>query len=591
VLARLLAQSLRKLVSSAHLRNRDVLDPALEDAKRLIAAGDLMKAEASLRAAARRSPYGAEVYRLLGGVLGANGSIEEARSTLEQALRLEPDNPFALTDLGNAYRIGGRWLDAERCYRRALEVDPGNRAARLGLALADEHCGRAQQAIDALCGLLDPPALAPAIEALVALLDRLGRASEAKRICAEVLAREPGHGAAYAALGFLLLKRELRAAAALEHLERALELGYRDEDVLSNRAIALQDLGRLPEAIAGYDDALSVQPTHQSARFHRSLALLMSGEFGRAWQDYELRLNSEDAAAPPRQLPRWTGEALPSTTLLVHGEQGIGDEIMFASCLPDLLLVCPHVVVTCADKLEPIFRRSFPTIEVIGTSRARELDAVAPLDKATVIAAIGSLPLYFRSSVDRFPQHRGYLQADPDLVAEYRERLQKLGGRPKVGISWRGGTSQTRQAMRTLAKTHLERILAVPGVRFVNLQYDSTENDPEITEATGDGRLTHWPETLTEYDRTAALVCGLDVVVSVCTSLIHLTGALGRPVWVMAPYSPEWRYGIASEGMPWYPSARIYRQREPGHWASVIDAVHARLSALAASRLQPAAGS
>ena len=291
--------------------------------------------------------------------------------------------------------------------------------------------------------LAAPPAFAPAVHTLVALLDRLGRIDEAKQVCTIILAHEPGNGAAEAALGFLLLKRDLDPEGALVHLERALQAGVRDEEILSNRGIALQDLGRLDDALKSYDDALRLGPQFHAARFHRALALLLRGEFDRAWSDYEVRLQSDDAPVVPRALPRWHGEDRAGERMLVYSEQGIGDEIMFASCLPDLLKRCPNVVLTCSPKLNGIFRRSFPQIQVAGSDPSTQSPALL-FDSACVALPIGSLPLYFRTSLSQFPQHQGYLRADPELTAHYRDRLTSLGRMPKVGISWRGGTARSR---------------------------------------------------------------------------------------------------------------------------------------------------
>jgi tetratricopeptide (TPR) repeat protein len=580
MLVRMLREMIHGARSAASSAFDGPLNQTIEEAKAMVTAGNLTGAESRLRQAVRTWSNSASAHWLLGSVLGASGRLNEAERVLEHALTMEPNNVAALTDLGNVYHQLGRLTDAERLYRRALDIDPASRAVRLSLAHIDESYGRDEAAKRALISLLEPPAFDPALQVLIRLLDRLGQSEEAKQVCVDVLSREPGHGAAQAALGFLLLKRDLKPEAALELFEGALQSGYRNEDVFSNRGIALQDLGQLDAAVASYDAALRLQPDYQLARFHRALALLMRGEFATAWPDYESRLKSEVAVVPPRQLPRWGGEDLPGTTLLVYGEQGIGDEIMFASCLPDLIHRCPRIVLTCAAKLESIMRRSFPQIEIISADSTRERSAEGLLERASVTIAIGSLPLYLRPTSAHFPRHNGYLQADPDLVAHYRERLRALGPGPKVGISWRGGTRQSRQSLRTLGQEHLTAIFGTPGIQFINLQYDSAGVEPEIVEAVNSGRLTHWPEALRDYDHTAALVYCLDVVVSVCTAVIHLAGALGRPVWVMAPFSPEWRYGISGEEMPWYPAAKVIRQNIPGDWAPVIDTVHARLQAL-----------
>jgi hypothetical protein len=446
--------------------------------------------------------------------------------------------------------------------------------------MLEQESGRESAAIDRLLPLLDPPAHSDAIRELVRLLDKLGRATEARALCTRVLEHDPHQAAAHAALGFLLLKREFCPKQALTHFSLALEYGMVSDDLLSNMGIALQDLGRLDQAIASYDRALLLNADHRPARFHRALALLLQGQFEQAWPDYELRLDSEDVPPPPRRLPLWKGENVGDRPVLVYGEQGIGDEMMFASCLPDVLRTCSHTVIACTKKLESLFRRSFPAAQVMTLDRARELPEPVALRNAAAMIPMGSLPLHFRRSRDRFPQHDGYLRPDRDLEAGYRARLQALGPGLKVGVSWRGGTTRSRQALRTLGRENIERLLDIPSVQFIDLQYDSTAAAPDVAKLITHGKLLHWPEALADYECTAALVACLDLVVSVCTAVVHLAGALGRPVWIMAPYSPEWRYGIDGERMPWYPSARIIRQSSPGDWGSVIDSVCGRLHAL-----------
>lgn len=520
-------------------------------------------------------PKCAAAHRYVGSHLGRLGLFDAARAQLEAAVAIDPDHFGTWVDLGNVHRLEGRNEEAATCYRKALVIAPDVEDVQLCVAATDSTAGRTEAAVERLRGCVRTNPSPAAVQALVELLDRLHRYEDAKQMCVEVLARDPRHGVAQAAVGFLLLKRELKPEEALVCFDRALANGYREASLWSNRGIALQDLGRLDEALASYDEALAIAPDHRLARFHRSLARLMKGEFADAWADYELRLASSDRQLPPCELPVWTGE--PSRDdLLVYGEQGIGDEIMFASCVPDLLTVCSHVTLVCAPKLAPLIRRSFPAARVLDTVQAKALASECrPIWKQMI--AIGSLPGHFRRDLAAFPRHAGYIRADPALVAEYRQRLDALGPGLKVGLSWRGGTDQTRRALRSVELTQLSALFALPGARFVNLQYDSRPTDEDLQPLIDSGVVVEWRDALDDYERTAALVASLDVVVSVCTAVIHLAGALGRPTLIMAPYSPEWRYGIAGSAMPWYPSVHIERQRAPRAWEPVIEAVCERL--------------
>jgi hypothetical protein len=253
----------------------------------------------------------------------------------------------------------------------------------------------------------------------------------------------------------------------------------------------------------------------------------------------------------------------------------VGDEIMFASCLPDLMACGVHVVYEARRRLAPLMTRSFPQATVCASTGDGRLPAAISGSGIDSEIPIGSLPLYFRRTRQDFPAHRGYLVADPARVELWRGRLAALGPGLKVGISWRGGTATSRQKLRSLTLEQLRPVLEVPGVRFVSLQYGDAREALQAGAALPP--IAQWPETIDDLDETAALVSALDLVVSVCTAVIHLGGALGRPVWVLAPYAPEWRYGLKGEAMPWYPSVSVIRQPAFGDWGPVIAEAAARL--------------
>jgi hypothetical protein len=255
---------------------------------------------------------------------------------------------------------------------------------------------------------------------------------------------------------------------------------------------------------------------------------------------------------------------------------------MFASCLNDALSVCPRLVFACAPKLEAIFRRSFPRARILALDRLRSDAAASELADVAAVMPAGSLPRVFRRDAGQFAQDGGFLKAAPEQVIEYRQRLAALGPGLKVGFSWRGGSAQSRRTSRTLDCAAIARVLDTPGVRFVDMQYDSDGSDPALAAALRSDRLIRWEDALADYDRTAALAASLDVIVSVCTALVHLAGALGRPVLCMTPFVAEWRYGTGGPTMPWYPSVRLVRQSTPGNWNEVARAVSEELQALAA---------
>jgi hypothetical protein len=282
------------------------------------------------------------------------------------------------------------------------------------------------------------------------------------------------------------------------------------------------------------------------------------------------------SAESPRRsfpFPEWQGEAFTGKSVLVYAEQGIGDEIMFANCFGDLVDEARRVVIECDPRLAQLFARSFRGAAVFPgrlpgphpwLQQAGEIDVQVPA---------GSLPARYRPSWACFPRHRGYLRPDLEKVARYRARLAGLEPGRKVGIAWRGGIAKTRRALRSIAPPELAPLLGRPDLSFVCLQHAVTTEDLAASGALAPGRFHHWPDALVDADETAALMSALDCVVTVCSYVVHLGGALGLDVRVLVPASPEWRYLRAGHEMPWYPTVRLFRQREGERWEKVIRAM------------------
>jgi Tfp pilus assembly protein PilF len=331
-----------------------------------------------------------------------------------------------------------------------------------------------------------------------------------------------------------------------------------------------------------FEAALEKRPDDAYLQFQYATWLLRDGAFDRAWNYYESRWRQAHAGwvdAIDRALPAspWQGESLAGKTLLIACEQGLGDEIMFASVLPEIVNAAAHCIVECDARLAALFRRSFPQATVFAVDRKakewpRSLESnLHRLPQFDYWVPAGSLPRYRRVSAQDFPQHAGYLVADADRTRYWRMRLAELGAGLKIGISWRGGVPISNTADRSMTLQQLRPFLEIGGVHFVNLQYDAKARQ-EIGAFTAVSGIPihHWQEAIDDYDATASLISSLDLVVSVCTSVVHLGGALGRPVWVMAPLVAEWRYGRQGPSMIWYPSVRMFRQPRLADWNPVI---------------------
>lgn len=543
-------------------------------------AGNFTEASDIYHQILRDDPENVDTQYLLGRLSGQRGNLAEAEELLKSAIASKPDFAEAYADLGNVMQLLGKNEQARVSYLKALTIQPDHVPTlnNLGtLLLALQEWNDAANYYEKIVVL--QPHFPNAIKNFIHAHHKLDQLTDAIPVLQKVIEIEPACIDAYSGLGFILIKT-FKPAQALPFFQRALELNPENAEAQGNMAIALQDLGKLNDAIVAYDKAIQLNPKNESIKWHRSLAFLLQGQFEKAWPDYELRLLNEVAPKRNFNFPRWDGSDIKEKTILVYAEQGIGDEIMFANCLIDLIAQAKHCVIDCHIKLAPIFRRSFPSATIHGGTQFDAADWLKGVPKIDLQIPIGSLPLYFRNALDDFPKHTGYLKPDEIKIKKWRDKLNALGSGLKIGFSWRGGTKISRKEMRSLVVEDCLPFLKQEGTHLINLQYDYQESDlMEFSDKYG-LNLHNWPEAIKDYDETAALVNNLDLVISVCTAVIHLGGALGKPVWVMAPATPEWRYMQYSETLPWYPSVKVFRQETAGDWSSVIKKVTQELLGL-----------
>jgi Flp pilus assembly protein TadD len=338
---------------------------------------------------------------------------------------------------------------------------------------------------------------------------------------------------------------------------------------LGGWSVALIALQRLDDALALLQEVIAVYPAEPNLRLQRAEIQLLRHEFAGGWDDYEYRGLSFTKNFRVLPFQKWAGEDLKGKSVVVLAEQGLGDQVMFASCIPDLLALGPRkLVVEAIDRVAPTLARSFPECEVVPTKQKRDLGWVTELGETHYYVPLGDLPRFFRRSVESFPG-RPFLKAKPERVAYWRERLEEVGPAPWIGLTWRGGTAVTRTVLRTAQPTDLVPLVKQTPGTWVSLQYGKVDRELSEFKARG-APLHHWSEAITDLDEFSALISALSLVVTVCNTTVHYAGALGIPTLVLAPEVPEWRYGIQGERMPWYRSVAVLRQPSFGDWAGVV---------------------
>ncbi len=509
------------------------------------------------------------------------GRDQEAADLVEALLDRYPDIAEAHLLRGTIHHRGKNFDDARDSYLLAACFMPDwwRPHYRMGLLQLDQ--GKFENAVQALRSAVTVGANNPHVHnALGVALLHTANVSAAVEEFRKAVALEPNFAQAHSNLGHALFKDLEQYEEGARHIERALAIDPSDIAALSNRIMLLHHRGRIEEALALADELLVRDAELVEARLNKALMLLTLGDFEHAWPYYEARkLSRGGERCGDLPSPEWDGSVLTGRSLYVYAEQGVGDQIMFASCLPDLIERAGACAVECHPKLEPIFHRSFPAAQIMKKDAGRSAERAAALTPDWKVA-MGSLPQFFRRTRAEFPSHRGYLRADEAKAARWKAKLDRLPGRRKVGISWRGGLASSRRSLRSIPLAQWAPVLAVPGVDFVSLQYADPER--EIEALRGNGLELHeWPEAIDDYDETAALVASLDLVISVQTAVVHLAGALGTPVWALISAAPEWRYGAAGASMVWYSAVRLMRQTALGPWDSVMAAVANELRASA----------
>jgi Tetratricopeptide repeat/Glycosyltransferase family 9 (heptosyltransferase) len=391
-----------------------------------------------------------------------------------------------------------------------------------------------------------------------AALAALGRHAEALADFEAALAAGPNpivfynRGLALAALG--------RPAEAVASYDRTLALAANHANAWSSRGVALQALNRHADAIASFDRAIALEPDFADAHFNKSLALLAIGDYPRGQAEYEWRWKRSGVEHLRHNFgrPLWRGDPARGKTILLHAEQGLGDTIQFARYAPLLARAGAHVILETHAELKPLLARLDGVRSVIARGDARPAhDFHCPL---------GSLPLAFKTELASVPAEIPYLSADAGRADRWRPRLEAFGG-PRIALAWAGNAAHANDRNRSVPLALLRRLWDRDGARIVSLQRDLRAGDAEMLAA---APVLALGSELADFDDTAAVLAGCDLLITVDTSVAHLAGAMGRPVWLLLPFSCDWRWTAQSDRSPWYPSARLYRQPQPGDWESVV---------------------
>ena len=505
-------------------------------------------------------------------LLRALGRPADALADLDAARRLDPGNSAVHCNLGMIFKDLGRLDEARASYQAAIDANPGNVDAWFNLGALHQAMGDPESAQKNYEQALDrQPDHTQALNNRAMALRDLSRLEPALSCIDAALIRSPSDPMVLNNRG-LILRTMNRLEESLDSFTRALRSSPEDIQIRINRANTLKDLKRLDEAIHEYDDVLARAPGNADAQWNKSLALLLTGEFDQGWRLHESRLQVPQLQAnyPHMPRPRWQrGESILGKRVLIRAEQGFGDTVQFCRFLP--LLDSSGAEVTF--QVQGPLRNLMKSLAGRRTLLARE-DEVPEVD---CWCPLLSLPHVLGTDLDGIPVATPYLQADPQAVQSWAIRLGERT-QLRVGIAWSGSEGHKNDHNRSAALSGWHELLHCQ-VQWHSLLKDVRASDePALARHPQIHRHEH---LLHDFADTAALIQNLDLVISVDTSVAHIAGALGKPVWIMLPYAPDFRWMLDRGDSPWYPGARLLRQRRPGDWSTPLAEAISGLSKLA----------
>ncbi len=549
--------------------------------------GRLEDAEQTFRRALELLPDSAEVHNNFGNVLADAGRIEEAEHLYRKAIVLKPDYAAAYVNRGNALLAINRPEVAEKSYRKAIGLKPDYVEAYIGLGQALRVLRRLAESEEAYRQALGiRPEHPEALNNLGNVLAKQDRFMEAENAYRQAIAIKPDYAEAYNGLG--------NARAGQECLDEA-EQAYRWAisikpacvEAYIGLGILLTNMLRFADAEDAYCRALDQKPDFAEAKWNLSFLALTLGRLEEGFRLYEARFSdmkdfdslesTKNMFKQLTEVKRWTEEPLEGRSMLIVMEQGAGDSLMMMRYLP---LLKQRGVTRLVVHCYPVLQRVFQSIGAV--DGAIPTTEPLPVDPFDYYCPMMSLPHLFGTRLESIPGNVPYLSAPYNMKRKWRTRLKKAAGL-KVGLVWAGNNRNVKDKDRSIPLHTFSPLTDIAGVQLVSLQKE--EAAEQLRETGWD--IQDWMKMCDDYMDTAALVAELDLVISVDTSVAHLAGALGKPVWLLNRYESEWRWMLDREDSPWYPTMKIFRQRERGNWASVISRVAEELARVTRSGLPP----
>jgi tetratricopeptide (TPR) repeat protein len=522
--------------------------------------GDLLQAEAIYKNILRSQPDHFDALHMLGVIYYQLANFELAIKYINNALQYNPSHADAYYNLGNAYTGKKQFDEAITCYRKAVQYDPNIVEAYDNLGHAYMETKHFNEAVICYQKVteLNPNSDTAYINLGDAFQEK-GQFNEAMTCYQKSLKLNSTNADTYNKLGVSLqLKGQVDEAIAC--YQEAIKLNPNFDTAYSNLGNVFQEIGKFDKAMVHYQKSLQLDSNRVDAHLNMSLILLLSGSFKEGWKEYEWRKKLKDFYQPIFSQPMWDGSDITGQTILLHAEQGFGDTIQFIRYAPLVANRGAKVIVECLKEIKSLLQ----TVKGIH----RVIVRGEKLPEFNTHCSLLSLPLVFNTTLDNIPVKVPYVTIDPLLLEKWRDKVCSDRSHFKIGLVWSGNPRHVDERKRSCTLEIFSSLSLLNDVTFYSLQKgeaaEQTKNPPDgmkLIDCTGD---------IHNFSDTAALIDNLDLVISVDTAVAHLAGALGKPVWTLLPFVPDWRWMLNRTDSPWYPTMKLFRQPSLGDWELVI---------------------
>jgi tetratricopeptide (TPR) repeat protein len=509
-------------------------------------------------------PDYAEVHSNLADTLHEFGQLEAAIRSYKMALAIKPNYAEAHYSLGNTFKGIGQPEAAVKCYEKALAIKSNYAEAHSNLGVTLQELGQLDAAVKSYeKALAIKPDYADAHYNLGVTLQELGQLDAAVKSYGKALAIKPDYADAHYNLGVTLQELDL-LDAAVKSYEQALAIKPDYTEAHSNLGITHRDLGHLGTAINCYKKALAISPDHAVAKWNLSLSQLVTGNFKEGWKNYESRLKKKDFKQERHySQPLWGSSSLVGKTLFLYPEQGIGDMIQFIRYVKVLSTKTTKIIVECPKSLHQLFS-TIPEINVLVTKG----DALPHFDYHVPLL---SLPKILKTTIKTIPVDIPYLFLEKNNERPVNTQPRALN----IGIVWAGNSAHNNDKNRSVDLSFFSAIMNIHNTQFYSLQVGDRRDD--LNQEDFASHIIDAGKHLGHYAETATVINQLNLIITVDTSVAHLAGAMGKPVWVLLPFASDWRWLLERYDSPWYPTMRLFRQQSRGDWESVFNEVHKAL--------------